>query len=87
MRFTGVFIHHRHRVLPTHCTPARADGLINKTPRNTVQIEAVATTLGFDNHRYFIMTMEVNQTNRTGIALQRYISVHGDSGASNTIHE
>ncbi len=47
----------------------------------------MATTPGFEDHRYSVTTMEVNQTNRTGIRLRRYVSVHGDSGASYTIHE
>ncbi len=41
----------------------------------------------FDDHKRFITVMEVNQTNRTGIRLWRYVSVHGDIGASNAICE
>ncbi|WOG28599.1 hypothetical protein [Endozoicomonas sp. 8E] len=53
--------------MPTHSAPARADGLINKAHRKTVQIEAVTTTLGFNDHRRPTSAMEVSQTNGTVI--------------------
>ncbi len=87
VRFAGVQIHHRHRVLSAHRTPTSADGVINKIRQNTVQIEMLATTLGFDDHRRYSTAMEPDQANRAERVQLRYLNISGNKGTSNAIHE